>query len=162
MVCEESGPEKGAHVRREADPEQVKRGALASRRGLSYERCMSDTFPITIYHNPACGTSRNTVALIRDAGHEPSVVEYLKAGWTRSQLQELFARMGARPRDVLREKGSPAAELGLLDPGVTDAVILDAMVAHPILVNRPIVVTPLGARLTRPPELAVDLLPPKA
>ena len=123
---------------------------------------MSETFPITIYHNPACGTSRNTVALFRDAGHEPSIVEYLKAGWTRPQLEALFARMGVRPREVLREKGSPAAELGLLDPGVADSVIIDAMVAHPILVNRPIVVTPLGARLTRPPELAVDLLPPKA
>lgn len=116
------------------------------------------TFPITIYHNPACGTSRDTLARIRAAGHEPTVVEYLKAGWTRPQLEGLFKAMGVRPREVLREKGSPAAELGLLEPSATDDQILEAMVAHPILVNRPIVVTPRGTKLTRPAERVQDLL----
>ena len=120
---------------------------------------MSDTFPITIYHNPACGTSRDTLARIRAAGYEPTVVEYLKAGWTRPQLEVLFKAMGVRPREALREKGSPAAELGLLEPGATDEKILNAMVAHPILVNRPIVVTPMGTKLTRPAEKVSGLLP---
>ena len=118
---------------------------------------MSD-FPITIFHNPACGTSRNTLAMIQAAGYEPTVVEYLKTGWTRQKLEELLATMQARPREIMREKGTPAAELGLLDPAVTDDRILDAMVAHPILVNRPIVVTPLGVRLTRPADKVLDLL----
>lgn len=122
---------------------------------------MSD-FPITIYHNPACGTSRNTLAMIRAAGYEPIVIEYLQAGWTRSRIEErieeLLAAMGARPRDILREKGTPAADLGLLDPGATDEQILDAMVEHPILVNRPIVVTPKGVKLSRPSEAVLDLL----
>ena len=118
---------------------------------------MSD-FPITIFHNPACGTSRNTVAMVQAAGYEPAVVEYLQAGWTKSQLKDLLAVMGARPRDILREKGTPAAELGLLDPGTTDEAILDAMVEHPILVNRPIVVTPKGVKLSRPSEMVLDLL----
>lgn len=118
---------------------------------------MSD-FPVTIYHNPKCGTSRNALAMIRAAGHEPTIVEYLKAGWTRALLGELLAAMGAGPRDILREKGTPAEELGLLDPAVSDEAILDAMVAHPILVNRPIVVTPRGARLCRPSERVLDLL----
>jgi arsenate reductase (glutaredoxin) len=113
---------------------------------------------ITIYHNPACGTSRDTLARIRAAGHEPTVVEYLKAGWTRPQLETLFKKMGVRPRDVIRKKGSPAAELGLLEPDATDDQILAAMVAHPILVERPIVVTPRGAKLTRPAERVQDLL----
>lgn len=112
---------------------------------------MSD-FTVTIFHNPACGTSRNVLAMIRAAGYEPTVVEYLHVGWSTAQLQELLARMRARPRDILREKGTPAAELGLLDPAATDAQILAAMVAHPILVNRPIVVTPKGATLARPSE----------
>ncbi|MDB5483002.1 MAG: arsC [Caulobacteraceae bacterium] len=116
------------------------------------------TFPVTIYHNPACGTSRDTLARIRAAGVEPTVVEYLKAGWTRPQLEGLFSAMGVRPREALRERGSPAAELGLLEPGATDDQILDAMVAHPILVNRPIVVTPLGSKLTRPAERVEALL----
>ena len=115
-------------------------------------------FPITIYHNPACGTSRNVLAMVRAAGYEPTVIEYLKAGWTRPQLAELLAAMGASPRDVLREKGTPAAELGLLDPGATDQQILAAMIEHPILVNRPIVVTPKGAKLSRPPVAVLDLL----
>jgi arsenate reductase (glutaredoxin) len=118
---------------------------------------MSD-FAVTIFHNPACGTSRNTLAMIRAAGYEPTVVEYLKAGWTRVQLEELLSAMQARPRDVMREKGTPAAELGLLDPAVADDRILDAMVQHPILVNRPIVVTPKGTKLTRPSELVFELL----
>lgn len=96
---------------------------------------MTTDVPITIFHNPDCGTSRNTLAMIRAAGHAPTIVEYCRVGWTRPQLQGLFAAMGARPRDLLREKGTPAAELGLLSPAVTDDALLDAMVAHPILVN---------------------------
>lgn len=119
---------------------------------------MSDDFPITIYHNPACGTSRNTLAIIEAAGYRPIVVEYLKTCWTRPKLEALFAAMDAKPRDVLREKGTPAAELGLLDPNVSDGRILDAMVANPILVNRPIVVTPKGTKLSRPSEMVLDLL----
>lgn len=115
-------------------------------------------FPITIFHNPACGTSRNTLAMIRAAGYEPTVVEYLQTGWTRPQLEELLAVMKARPRDILREKGTPAAELGLLDPSATDEQILDAMVEHPVLVNRPLVVTPRGTKLSRPSEAVLDLL----
>jgi len=118
---------------------------------------MSD-FPITIFHNPACGTSRNTLAMVEAAGYAPTVVEYLKAGWTRPQLQNLFAAMGVKPRDVMREKGTPAVELGLLDPNVGDDRILEAMVLHPVLVNRPIVVTPKGTRLCRPSEAVLDLL----
>lgn len=119
---------------------------------------MSDDFPITIFHNPACGTSRNALAMIRAAGYDPTVVEYLQVGWTRPQLEDLLARMNARPRDILREKGTPAAELGLLDPAVGDDQILDAMVAHPLLVNRPIVVTPKGVKLSRLSETVLDLL----
>jgi arsenate reductase len=117
---------------------------------------MSEEFSVTIFHNPACGTSRNTLAMIEAAGYRPTVVEYLKTGWTRPQLQELFAAMGARPRDMLREKGTTAVELGLLGAG--DDRILDAMVEHPILVNRPIVVTPRGTRLARPSEVVLELL----
>jgi len=113
---------------------------------------------VTIYHNPACGTSRNTLAMIRASGVEPSVVEYVKAGWTETQLKDLLATMGASPRDILRDKGTPAAELGLTSPEATDAAILAAMVAHPILVNRPIVVSPKGAALCRPSEKVLDLL----
>ena len=115
-------------------------------------------FPITIYHNPACGTSRNTLAMIRAAGYEPMVIEYLQEGWTRPQLQELLAAMEAHTRDILREKGTPAADLGLLNPDTTDDQFLDAMVEHPILVNRPIVVTPKGVKLSRPSEAVLDLL----
>jgi arsenate reductase len=122
--------------------------------GGAYDAAMS----ITIYHNPACGTSRDTLARIRAAGHEPTVVEYLKTGWTRPQLESLFKKMGVGPRDVIRKKGALAGELGLLEPGATDDQILDAMVAHPILVERPIVVTPRGVRLTRPAERVQDLL----
>ena len=119
---------------------------------------MSDDFPVTIYHNPACGTSRNTLAMIEAAGYRPMVVEYLNTGWTRQDLERLFAAMNAKPRDVLRRKGAPAAELGLLEPDVSDDRILEAMVAHPILVERPIVVTPKGTKLSRPSELVLDLL----
>ena len=115
-------------------------------------------FPITIFHNPGCGTSRNTLAMIRAAGYAPEVVEYLKTGWTRPQLESLLAAMGSRPRDILREKGTPAAELGLLAADVGDEAILQAMVAHPVLVNRPIVVTPRGVRLCRPSEAVLELL----
>jgi arsenate reductase len=119
---------------------------------------MSTDFPITIYHNPACGTSRNTLAMIRAAGYEPTVVEYLQAGWSRPLLEELVGKTGLRPRDLMREKGTPAAELGLLDEAVADHTILSAMVEHPILVNRPVVVTPKEAKLCRPSEQVYDLL----
>lgn len=119
---------------------------------------MSETFPVTIFHNPACETSRNVVALVRGAGYAPTVVEYLTAGWTRPQLEGLLTRMAMGPRDVLREKGTPAAELGLLEPAVSDDRLLDAMVAHPILVNRPIVITPAGVKLARPSESVLGLL----
>ncbi|QPF93638.1 arsenate reductase (glutaredoxin) [Bradyrhizobium commune] len=112
-----------------------------------------------IYHNPACGTSRNTLAMIRNAGIEPHVIEYLKAPPSRALLQELIARMGLSVRQLLREKGTPYAELGLDNAGLTDDQLLDAMMAHPILINRPIVVTPKGVKLCRPSELVLDLLP---
>ena len=115
-------------------------------------------FPVTIHHNPNCGTSRNVLAAIREAGHEPRVVEYLKTGWTRPALETLLARMGARPRDILRLRGTPAEELGLADPAVGDDRILEAMVAHPILVERPIVETPLGVALCRPADKVAALL----
>lgn len=119
---------------------------------------MTDPFPITIYHNPDCGTSRNALAMIEAAGYVPTVIEYRKAGWTRALLEQLLAAMGARPADLRRERGTPAAELGLLDPSVTDDELIDAMVRHPILVNRPIVVTPLGTKLCRPSEEVLPLL----
>ncbi|WP_374575854.1 arsenate reductase (glutaredoxin) [Phenylobacterium sp.] len=113
---------------------------------------------IVIYHNPACGTSRNTLALLREKGLEPTVVEYLKAGWTREQLQGLLAKMGVKAKDILRERGTKAAELGLTEPGVSDETIIAAMVADPILVNRPIVDTPKGAALCRPVDVVLTLL----
>lgn len=119
---------------------------------------MTDEFPITFYHNPDCGTSRNALAMIEAAGYVPTVIEYRNIGWTRPQLDELFAAMGAKPRDVMREKGTLAAELGLLNPATTDEAIIEAMLAHPILVNRPIVVTPKGTKLCRPSEAVLDLL----
>ncbi|MCW3848721.1 arsenate reductase (glutaredoxin) [Sphingomonas sp. LB-2] len=119
---------------------------------------MTQAFPVTIYHNPACGTSRNTLAMIEAAGYAPRVVDYLTAGWTRPLLEELLADMGAAPRDILREKGTPAAELGLLDPEAGDEAILEAMLKHPVLVNRPIVVTPKGTKLCRPSEAVLALL----
>ncbi|MFC3096217.1 arsenate reductase (glutaredoxin) [Alteraurantiacibacter palmitatis] len=114
---------------------------------------------IVIYHNPECGTSRNTLAMIRNAGIEPHVVEYLKTPPARALLESLIARAGITPRDLLREKGTPFAELGLDDPALTDAQLIDAMMAHPILINRPLVVSPLGVRLCRPSEYVLDLLP---
>lgn len=119
---------------------------------------MPDLFPVVIHHNPDCGTSRNTLAMIESAGYAPVVVEYLTTGWTRPQLQALLAVMGASPADILRDKGTPAAELGLLEEGVSDDALLDAMVAHPILVNRPIVATPKGVALCRPSEVVFNLL----
>jgi arsenate reductase len=113
---------------------------------------------IIIYHNPQCGTSRNTLALIRNSGDEPEVVEYLKDPPGRAKLVELIRKMGVPVRDVLRRKGTPYDELGLDDPALTDDQLIDAMVAHPILMNRPIVETPLGTRLCRPSETVLDLL----
>jgi arsenate reductase len=113
---------------------------------------------VTIFHNPACGTSRNTLAAIRDTGVEPVVVEYLKAGWTKAQLQDLLGKLGLGPRDVLRTKGALAADLGLTDPAASDDAILDAMVANPVLVERPIVVSPRGAVLARPSERVFEIL----
>ncbi|WP_315773135.1 MULTISPECIES: arsenate reductase (glutaredoxin) [unclassified Bradyrhizobium] len=114
--------------------------------------------PVTIFHNPACGTSRNTLAMIRASGEEPEVIEYLKSPPSREQLIALINAMGVKVRDVLREKGTPYAELGLSDPKWTDDQLIEAMLAHPILINRPIVVTSKGARLCRPSELVLDLL----
>ncbi|MER9345258.1 arsenate reductase (glutaredoxin) [Mesorhizobium sp. M0601] len=114
---------------------------------------------ITIYHNPDCGTSRNTLAMIRQSGEEPEVVEYLKNPPSREKLVELIAAMGMTPRQLLREKGTPYAEFGLGDPQWSDDEILDFMLAHPILINRPIVVTPLGTMLARPSEAVLDILP---
>nr|WP_026345108.1 arsenate reductase (glutaredoxin) [Novispirillum itersonii] len=114
---------------------------------------------ITIYHNPACGTSRNTLALIRNSGVEPEVIEYLLTPPDRATLRDLIARIGTPVRDVIRQKGTPYAELGLDDPAVSEDALIDAMVTHPILINRPIVVTPLGVRLCRPSEAVLDILP---
>lgn len=113
---------------------------------------------IVIHHNPACGTSRNVLELIRASGTEPVVIEYLETGWTRPQLLALFAAAGLTPRAALRTSKSPAAELGLLDESVDDETLLDAMIAHPVLVNRPIVASPKGVRLCRPSETVLDLL----
>ena len=115
---------------------------------------------ITIYHNPACGTSRNTLALIRAAGIEPTIIEYLKTPPSRDTVRALAAATGEPLRALLREKGTPFAELGLADPSLTDDQLLDAIEAHPILLNRPIVVSPKGTRLCRPSEAVLDLLPP--
>jgi len=119
---------------------------------------MSDTFPVTIFHNPACGTSRNVVAMVEAAGYRPEVVYYLEAGWTADQLGALFADAGITPREALRTKEPVAADRGLLEPGVSDATILAAMVEHPVLVNRPIVRTPKGAAMCRPSEKVFDML----
>ncbi|MCA1514329.1 arsenate reductase (glutaredoxin) [Bradyrhizobium sp. NBAIM01] len=113
---------------------------------------------VTIYHNPTCGTSRNTLAMIRQSGVEPDVIEYLKTPPSRDKLKELIASMGIPVRALLREKGTPYKELGLDDPKWSDEQLLDVMIAHPILINRPIVVTPKGTRLCRPSEAVVDLL----
>lgn len=114
---------------------------------------------IIIYHNHACGTSRNALAMIRNAGIEPHVIEYLKTPPSRAMLESLIARAGMAPRDLLREKGTPFSELGLENPELTDAQLIEAMMAHPILINRPLVVSPLGVKLCRPSEAVLDLLP---
>ncbi|KMO20027.1 arsenate reductase (glutaredoxin) [Methylobacterium platani] len=120
---------------------------------------MPEPFDVIIYHNPACGTSRNTLAMIRNAGIEPHVIEYLKTPPSRALLVGLLDRAGLPVRAVLRETGTPYAELGLGDPALTDARLLDAIEAHPVLLNRPLVVTPRGVRLCRPSEAVLDLLP---
>ncbi len=114
---------------------------------------------IVIYHNPECGTSRNTLAMIRNTGIEPHIVEYLKTPPSRALLVELIDRAGITPRDLLREKGTPYAELGLGDTSLSDDVLVDAMMAHPVLINRPLVVSPVGVKLCRPSEAVLDLLP---
>lgn len=116
---------------------------------------------IILYHNPDCGTSRNTLGLIRNAGLEPHVIEYLKCPPSRELLVRLIARMGLTARDLLRQKGTPYADLGLDDPALSEDQLLEAMMAHPILINRPIVVSPRGVRLCRPSEQVLDLLPPQ-
>lgn len=117
------------------------------------------TTDIIIYHNPDCGTSRNTLAMIRNSGIEPHVIEYLKSPPSRALLESLISRAGMKPRDLLREKGTPYADLGLDDPTLEDEALLDAMMAHPVLINRPLVVSPLGVKLCRPSEAVLDLLP---
>ncbi len=119
---------------------------------------MPKDFPVVIHHNAGCGTSRSTLELIRQGGHEPTVVEYLKTGWTRAELQRLLDRMGKRPRDILRARGTPAEEMGLLKDGVSDDALLRAMEQHPILVERPIVETPKGVRLCRPAANVAEIL----
>ena len=114
---------------------------------------------IIVYHNPECGTSRNVLGLIRNAGIEPHIIEYLKTPPARALLVQLIERAGIAPRDLLREKGTPYAELGLGDESLTDDALLDAMMVHPILINRPLVVSPLGVKLCRPSEAVLDLLP---
>ena len=114
---------------------------------------------ITIYHNPACGTSRNTLAMIRQSGEEPRVIEYLKSPPSREELVALIAAAGLTPRQLLREKGTPYKDLGLDDPALSDDALIDAMLAHPILINRPLVVTPKGTRLCRPSEVVLEILP---
>lgn len=123
---------------------------------------MADPIDVVIYHNPACGTSRNALALIRAAGLEPHVIEYLKTPPARALLVRLLARAGLSVREVLREKGTPYAELGLANPELCDAQLLDAIAAHPILMNRPLVVSPKGVRLCRPSETVLDLLPARS
>src|SRR5512134_935377 len=113
---------------------------------------------VTIYHNPACGTSRNVLAMIRDSGEEPRIIEYLKTPPSRAELVELIARMGIRPRQLLRRKGTPYDALGLDDPKFTDDRLIDLMIEQPILINRPIVVSPLGVKLCRPSETVLDIL----
>ena len=113
---------------------------------------------VAMYHNPACGTSRNVLAIIEAAGYAPDIIPYIETGWTRPQLLALFAAAGLTPRSALRVTKSPAMELGLLDESVPDQVLMDAMLIHPVLVNRPIVCTPRGVRLCRPSEAVLDLL----
>lgn len=129
--------------------------------GLNPSVRKDQSMDVIIYHNPQCGTSRNTLAMIRNAGIEPHIVEYLKCPPTRLLLRQLIARMGVSVRDVIREKGTPFQELGLGDPSLSDDQLLDAIIEHPSLIERPIVVTPLGVRLCRPSEAVLDILPPQ-
>ena len=115
-------------------------------------------FPVKIYHNPKCGTSRNVVAMVEQAGLTPEIVDYMTVGWTREVLLSLCAAMSCHPKAILREKGTPASELGLLAPDTSEAVLINAMIQHPVLVNRPIVVTPLGVVLARPSEKVAEVL----
>jgi len=117
------------------------------------------TFPVTIYHNPQCGTSRNTLALIRHAGIEPVIIEYLQTPPAKQDLAKMIADAGLTVREAIREKGTPYAELGLDNPALSDDQLLDAMLEHPILINRPFVITPLGTRLSRPSEAVIDIIP---
>ena len=117
------------------------------------------TTDIIIYHNPECGTSRNTLALIRNAGIEPHVIEYLKTPPSRAMLEQLIERAGISPRDLLRQKGTPFADLGLDNTDLAESELVDAMMAHPVLINRPLVVTPIGVKLCRPSETVLDILP---
>lgn len=119
------------------------------------------TTDIVIYHNPECGTSRNALAMIRNAGIEPHVVEYLKTPPSRAMLEGLIERAGITPRELLREKGTPYAEMGLADEALSDGQLIDAMMEHPVLINRPLVVSPLGVKLCRPSESVLDLIPDK-
>lgn len=119
---------------------------------------MAKKLPVTIYHNPKCSTSKQVLEMIREAGHEPEIIEYLKVGWTKKQLKELLAAAGLTPRQALRTKAAEAEELGLLDPKVSDAKLLDAMIEHPVLVERPFVVTRKGVRLARPKERVHEIL----
>jgi arsenate reductase (glutaredoxin) len=130
-------------------------GLVRAQRGALQGKGMTD---VTIYHNPSCGTSRNVLALIRNAGVEPRVIEYLKSPPDRATLESLLERMNMKPRALLREKGTPYAELGLADEALSDAQLIDAMLAHPVLINRPIVVTPRGVKLCRPSEVVLDIL----
>ena len=125
----------------------------------SVESPKAVTVAVTIYHNPACATSRNTLALIRNAGIEPTIIEYLKTPPARPVLRELLERMNTRPRDILRKKGTPCAELGLASPDLSDEQLIEALLAHLILIDRPIVVTSLGVKLCRPSEAVLDILP---
>lgn len=119
---------------------------------------MSSNFPVVIHHNPECGTSRNVLAIVEAAGYSPAVIDYLREGWTRPQLLALFAAAGVSAREALRETKSPAAELGLVGPGVSEDKLIAEMIRYPILVNRPFVRTPKGVRLCRPSEIVLDLL----
>ncbi len=119
---------------------------------------MSTDFPVVIHHNPECGTSRNVLQIVEAVGYKPVIIDYLRDGWTRNQLLALFAAASLTPRTALRTTKSPAAELGLLDEGVSDAALLEAMLIHPVLVNRPLVATPRGVRLCRPSDAVLELL----
>ena len=122
------------------------------------QQLVAESSNVVIHHNPECGTSRNVLAILEASGYRPTIIEYLRTGWTRPQLLGLFAAAGLTPRRALRETKSPAAELGLLDPAIDDEALLAAMIEHPVLVNRPIVCTAKGVRLCRPSEIVLDLL----